>query len=289
MKFFNILRYFVEFVIIFIFLIIFKLLGLNLSSFISSKIFRLIGHFFRSEKIITQNITQAFPLKSKIEIKKISQDMWKYYGRILAEYVYLKKFREDEKNTFIEIKGEEILNDIKNKNENVIFVSGHFDNFELMALSLEKSGINLSTIYRPLNNFLLNSIMESLRKKYICKNQIKKGRANIRNLIKNFKGGSSVALMIDQRVSEGIKSNFFNKDAYTTTIPAQFVRKYNTKIVPIHIERTYGVKFKLEVFKPIEFKKNEDIETITNELNNWLEKMILRNPSQWIWSHNRWK
>ena len=93
MKFFNILRYFVEFVIIFIFLIIFKLLGLNLSSFISSKIFRLIGHFFRSEKIITQNITQAFPLKSKIEIKKISQDMWKYYGvvwLIIITFILLK-------------------------------------------------------------------------------------------------------------------------------------------------------------------------------------------------------
>ena len=171
----------------------------------------------------------------------------------------------------------------------VIFISGHFNNFELMAMHIEKSGINLAAVYRPLNNKFLNFIMERIRKKYICKNQIKKGTSGARELLSSFKNGTSIALMIDQRVSQGIKSIFFNKEAFTTTIPAQFVKKFNCKIIPIYIERIENVNFNLTIQKPLEFKDNDSVESITLKLNKILEKMILKNPEQWIWSHNRWK
>ena len=95
--------------------------------------------------------------------------------------------------------------------------------------------------------------------------------------------------MIDQRVSQGIKSNFFNEKALTTTIPAQLIKKFNMPVVPIFIERYEGIKFKMKVLEPIQFSKQDSIENITNKLNNTLEKMILANPNNWIWSHNRWK
>ena len=82
-----------------------------------------------------------------------------------------------------------------------------------MAMHIEKSGINLAAIYRPLNNKFLNFIMEKIRKKYICKNQIKKGISGTKQLLSFFKKKTSIALMIDQRVSQGIKSNFFNHEA----------------------------------------------------------------------------
>jgi len=216
-------------------------------------------------------------------------DMWNYYGRIFAEYLFLKNFRNNSKKTKIEIEGNEILENLKKKKENVIFISGHFDNFELMAMCLEKQGINLAAIYRPLNNFFLDKIMVSLRKQYICKNQIKKGRSSVRQLVRMFKNGYSIALMIDQRLSEGIKSPFFLKDAYTTTIPAQFFKKFNCKVVPVYIERKLDQQFKIKILDPFIFRKEMSIEEITKDLNLCLEKMIINNPSKWIWSHNRWK
>ena len=282
-------KYFLEFIIIIIFFSLFKILGIKISSYLSGKIFTLIGPLFKSKKIINKNISIALEKKSDLSIKNYKKDMWNYYGKILAEYIFLKNFRNDTANRYIDVEGENFLNEIKTNNERVIFVSGHFDNFELMAMYLEKSKINLSAIYRPLNNFFLNRIMEHLRKKYICKNQIKKGRSSIRELIKLFNNGSSIALMIDQRVSEGIKSNFFKKEAYTTTIPAQFVKKFNCRVVPIYIDRLDNLKFKLEIFKPIKFNQNDSVDKITEELNLWLEKRILENPSKWIWTHDRWK
>jgi KDO2-lipid IV(A) lauroyltransferase len=215
--------------------------------------------------------------------------MWNNYGRVFAEYVFIKNFRHGELNSRIKIEGQDVLDEIKKFNKQVVFISGHFANFELMALHLEKSGIALSTIYRPLNNFFLNKIMERIRNKYICEKQIKKGIGGIKKLFRLKQNNYSTALMIDQRVSEGIKSNFFNKEAFTTTIPAQLVKKFNIPVVPIFIERVDNINFKIIIKKPIYFTEKDSIKKITNKLNTILEKMILLKPGQWIWSHNRWK
>ena len=285
----NLIKYFIQFIIIIIFFLIFKILGLRIASNISSKVVSLIGPFFRSREIIKKNLYKAMPDLDQKNMKKIIYEMWKNYGRILSEYIFIKDFRNSNLENNIQIVGQDILKKIKENNEPVIFVSGHFNNFELMAMHIEKSGINLATIYRPLNNKFLNLVMERIRKKYICKNQIKKGISGTKQILSFFKKGSSVALMIDQRVSQGIKCNFFNHEAFTTTIPAQFVKKFNCKIVPIYIERLKNVNFKLTVYEPIKYSDDDSIESITLNLNIMLEKMILKNPGQWIWSHNRWK
>ena len=282
----KLIKYFIQFLIISIFFILFKVLGLRMASNFSKIIFSVLGPFFRSKQTINKNILKALPNLSNSEINKISRTMWGNYGRILSEYMFLSEFRFKDN---IEIKGQQILDELKENNERVIFVSGHFNNFELMAMQIEKSGINLAAIYRPLNNKFLNYFMEKIRKKYICKNQIKKGSSGTRQLLSLFKKGSSIALMIDQRVSEGILSKFFKNEALTTTIPAQFVKKFRCKIVPIYIERIEDIDFRLTVHAPIDFSEDETIDTITLKLNSLLEKMILQNPGQWIWSHSRWK
>jgi KDO2-lipid IV(A) lauroyltransferase len=283
------INYFLQFILIIFFYFIYKILGLKISSKISAKIFLIFGSIFRSKEICKNNILQAFPLISKIELDNIIKDMWVNYGKIFAEYPFIKNFRNSNKNEFILIENENYLNDIKKSNEPVVFVSGHFNNFELMAMTIEKFGIDLATVYRPLNNNFLNPLMEKIRKKYICKKQVKKGISGTKELLKYFKSGFSIALMIDQRVSQGMKVSFFGKNAFTTTIPAQFVKKFSAKIVPVYIERDRNDLFKITINKPIKFNKDETIPSITLSLNKILEKMILKNPPQWIWTHNRWK
>jgi KDO2-lipid IV(A) lauroyltransferase len=283
------IKYFLQFLFISCLLIFFIVIGLKLSRIIASKLFSTFGPFFRSKKIIEQNISIAFHKADKDFKKIIISKMWKCYGKILAEYAFMKYFRKIESEKFLNIKGQDILEKIKNSKEPVIFVSGHFDNFELMAMHIEKSGVDLAAIYRPLNNIFLSPVMENIRKKYICRKQIKKGISGTKEILKYFKSGTSIALMIDQRVSQGVRSLLFRNEALTTTIPAQFVKKFKCKIVPIYIERKSNEDFMLEIMQPINFDNRETIENITLKLNQLLEKMIIRNPYQWIWSHNRWK
>ena len=283
------IKYFFEFLFSIFFFLFFKIIGPKLSSKISGKIFEIIGPFFRSKKVIYNNIKRALPEIDENNLKNIENLMWNNYGRIFAEYIFLKDFRYGKLASNVQIEGQEILNDIKENNKQVIFISGHLSNFELMAMSIEKSGINLSAIYRPLNNIFLNGIMENIRKKYICKNQIKKGLAGLKKLIKLKKKNYSTALMIDQRVSEGILSPLFNEKALTTTIPAQLVKKFNIPIVPVYIERIDGLKFKITINQPLSFPQDTSQQQITDNLNQILEKFILSKPENWIWSHNRWK
>jgi len=283
------LKYLIQFIIVVVLFLVFKILGPTQSSYLGGKLFEIIGPFFRSKKLIYSNIKKAKPNINSEDLKKIVKLMWNNYGRIFAEYTFIKDFRNGKLKKNIKIEGEENLQKIIKENKQVIFISAHFSNFELMAMYLDKSGINLSALYRPLNNIFLNKIMENVRKKYICKNQIKKGIGGLREMINLNKNNFSTALMIDQRVSEGISSNFFNQKALTTTIPAQLVKKFNLPIIPIYIERIESINFKITINKPIFFSKEETTQYITDELNKIIETMILKNPEQWIWSHNRWK
>ena len=254
----NKLKYLIQYLAIIILFILYKLLGLKFSSILSGFLFLLIGPLFRSNKLSDENLKIAFPKSTNNERKKIIKKMWFNYGQILAEYMYIKNYRLSEKfEKKILVENQKILEEIKYDENPVIFISGHFNNFELMAMHIEKSGVNLAAIYRPLNNIFLNPLMERIRKNYICKIQIKKGISGTKELLQYFKKKTSIALMIDQRVSEGIKSNFFGKEALTTTIPAQFIKKFNIKIVPVHIERFKDNNFKIKFYEPIKFKSDE--------------------------------
>ena len=285
----KLLKYFFEFIFIYILFLIFKIIGYKNASNLGEKIGKFFGPFTRSKKKIINNLKDSNIGVNDLERETIIKKMWGNYGRILAEYPFLKKFKNNSLEQYIEIEGKEYLEEIKKDNRRVVFVSGHFNNFELMAMQLENSGLNIAAIYRPLNNVFLNRIMEKIRLNDICKKQIKKGKAGTRELIKLFTEGYSVALMIDQRVSEGIPVKFFNKTALTTTIPAQLVKKYNCELVPVYIERIRNNYFKMFISKPIKINNKKSIIEITKFLNDLLERMILRNIDQWIWTHNRWK
>ena len=290
----KIVKYFFECVSIISLFCIFKIIGLRNASNLGSILGKLIGPLFRSKKIIKQNIKTGL---GEIDVQKESEiinDMWSNIGRTFAEYVFLKDFKFNRTNfDHMKINGVNHLDEIKKNNKPVIFYSAHFANFELMAMELDKFGIKCAAIYRPLNNFFLNPLMEYLRMKYICPNQIPKGRMGMREIIGKVKDGYSIALMVDQRVSEGPRTLFFNKPAHTTTIPAQLALKYNCKLVPISLERKEGPNFEITIHEPYKIEKTgndeDDTKNITLKINQIIEKMIINNPKQWIWSHNRWK
>ena len=287
----KIIKYFIQAFIIYTFFILIKILGLNISRRLFAKIFQIIGPLIKSEKTLNENLEKFLSSYNEEQKKNIKKTMWSNYGRTFVEYLFLNKFRKD--NSHIYFKGKEILKSIINKNKPVIFVSGHFANFELMSMELTRETINLATIYRPLNNLFLNPFMEYVRRTYVCRNQIKKGIAGVKDSINYLKKNYSIALMIDQRVSEGKRLPFFDQMALTTTLPAQLAIKFNLEIVPIYIKRNLDDSFEMEILRPIALDRNEDLITqkinTTINLNKILEEMISRDPGQWIWTHNRWK
>ena len=283
----KIINYLFQSLLIYSFFILGRILGLKISRKLFSFLFILIGPIFKSKKIVEKNLIiflKKSPLKNKNEI---INNMWKNYGKTFIEYIFLNYFRKQKSHIFI--KGEENLFQIKKQNKPVIFISGHFANFELMSMEITKKNIDLATIYRPLNNFFLNPLMEFIRRRYVCPNQIKKGINGVRDTVKFIKKKYSIALMIDQRVSEGEKIDFFGNLALTTTLPAQLSYKFGLDIIPVYIEREDNDNFTIEFQKRISSKDFKNKLELTLKLNKILEEMIKKNPGQWIWTHNRWK
>mgnify|MGYP001393076671 CR=1 FL=1 len=290
----KIFKYFFEFISVISLFCIFKLVGLKNASNLGSLIGKYFGPLFRSNNITKKNIKTGLGNLDATKEEEIIKSMWSNIGRTFAEYMYLKDFKFNKtSNPHMKINGIKYLEEIKKNNQSVIFYSGHFANFELMAMELDKFGIKCAAIYRPLNNFLLNPLMEYLRKKYICPHQIPKGRIGTRDVIKKVKDGFCIAIMVDQRVGEGPRENFFNKPAHTTTIPAQLALKFDCRLVPISLIRKKALEFEMKIHEPYKVKKTgdnmKDSKNITLKINQDLEKMIIENPTQWIWSHNRWK
>ena len=280
-------KYFFEAFFVYLFFLIAKLIGLSLSRKIFSFMFKKLGPIIRSNDTINKNLLKFSKDITDQKRKEIISSMWSNYGMTFIEYIFLDHFRKGKSH--IEIEGEKILEKILIDNKPVVFISGHFGNFELMSMEITKRKINLATIYRPLNNFFLNPFMEYLRKKYICKNQIKKGRGGVKESIEYIKNHHSVALMIDQRVTEGKKIKFFDEESFTTTLPGQLAIKYNLDIVPVFIERKNNGLFRMKVYEPIKPSNFNDKFDVSLKLNQIIENMIKKNPYQWIWTHDRWK
>ncbi len=283
----KVINYLIQSILIYFLFIVGRILGLKISRIIFSNLFLLFGSYFKSKKIIRKNLDIFSQNNPNIDQKKIVKAMWRNYGMTFIEYIYLNHFYK--KNSHIILEGNEIIAEIIKEQKPVIFISGHFANFELMSMEITKKNIPLATIYRPLNNFFLNPFMEYLRKKYVCKNQIKKGINGVRETINYINTNHSIALMIDQRVSEGDKIDFFNHSALTTTLPAQLSIKFNLEIVPVFIKRTTNNNFVLEFQNKINPRNFSSKIDLSKKLNEVLEKMVVKNPDQWIWTHNRWK
>ena len=290
----KIIRYFLEFILVIFFFLVFKIIGLKLSSDLGEIIGKYFGPLFRKRIIAKKNILIAFPNFNEKSINEMIDLMWKNIGRIFGEYIHINKFsiidNNKKKIVFTNRNNVEIL---KKNNKPIVFFSGHFANFELMAKCLQELGFDIGAIYRPLNNIFLNPIMEFIRKKYICPIQIEKGSNGTKKLIKHISTNNPLALMIDQRLSSSIRVPFFNQPATTTTTPAQLAIKYDALLVPVFLKRLEKTNFEFFIEEPLITNQtndyNKDIFNITQIMNIKIEEFIKRDPAHWLWSHDRWK
>jgi len=290
----KIIRYFLEFILVIFFFLVFKIIGLKLSSDLGEIIGKYFGPLFRKKTIAKKNILIAFPNFSEKSINEMIDRMWKNIGRIFGEYIHINKFsiidNSKKKIVFTNRDEAEIL---KKNNKPIVFFSGHFANFELMAKCLQELGFDIGAIYRPLNNIFLNPIMEFIRKKYICPIQIEKGSNGTKKLIKHISNNNPLALMVDQRLSSSIRVPFFDQPATTTITPAQLAIKYDALLVPVFLKRLEKTNFEFFIEEPLITNRtndyDKDIFNITQIMNIKIEEFIKRDPAHWLWSHDRWK
>lgn len=281
------IRYSIEMQFLLFFYVFCKLLRIDKSSksigFVAEKIGPLLGISKRADK----NLKKAFQNLNFEERKRIIEKMWNNLGRTSAEFFNIKTLIKDEDR--IKIKGKNVIE--KYKNQGVIYVSGHLANWEIIPIAIMRKDKKVAAVFRESNNFLFNNWMIKQRK-LITKNQFPKGISGTKEILNFLKNKGSVAMLVDQKLSNGVKAKFFKMNAMTASVPATLALKYRYPIVPLNVRRIKNVTFEIEFLPSIEINESgnleEDILNFTNKINQFLEEKIIEKPEEWFWLHNRW-
>lgn len=270
----------------------FRLLGLKWASNFGGFMARNIGPRISPANRARRNLALTMPELSPEEVEKIIYEMFDNLGRTAAEYAHLAKFSKADLGEYVEVVGEEIIHSVRAEGKGAILVSGHFANWELMPLALRKYGGKGAEIYRAPNNPFIDDWLIKQRATNIFPVQIPKGAEGGRALLKVVRSGQDMAMLVDQKMNDGIPVPFFGLEAMTPPAAAALSLRYKVPIIPVRMERVKGTKFRLIVSPPPSLPSTGDMNMDTYNLcvwlNEFLEKAIRERPSQWLWLHQRW-
>ncbi|MDE1173001.1 MAG: lysophospholipid acyltransferase family protein [Parvibaculaceae bacterium] len=239
-----------------------------------------------------RNMARAMPELDPAQIDRLITGMWDNLGRTIAEYAHLDEFGSDAGQGRFEIVNLEGIRRARPEGQGAIIVSGHLANWELLPLPLRQAGIFNAVIYRAANNPYVNDWMVALRERAITPIQIPKGASGARQIVRTLKQGGVVAMLVDQKLNDGIEARFFGLKAMTTDAPASIALRMGLPVIPASIERLKGSRFRMTVHTPIvpdpDAPRDAEIARVTQAINDFLESHIRAHPAQWLWMHNRW-
>lgn len=286
------LRYWGEAAAFFTFIGFFRLLGLEGASAVGGFIGRQIFYRVSVMNRARENLKAAYPEKSVEELETIIRDMCDNLGRTVAEYAHLDKIRLDGPDPRITVPNVAISDAVVAGGKGVMFISGHFANWEVMPFAATQRGYEGGEVYRPQNNPYVDRWLVKQRAKNGPKDQISKGAQGTRRIFTLLRRGKSIFLLVDQKTNEGLPVPFFGRDAMTTPAPASLALKLGAVLLPVSNERHGGPRFTMKVYPPIDFTPSgdhdRDVLELTRLINLAIEKAVRENPSQWLWLHRRW-
>ncbi len=284
------LRYGAEAAGFFFFIGLFRIVGLNAASAIGGFIGRTIFYRLGTMKRARVSLRAAFPDMSDAEIEATIKEMCDNLGRTIAEYAHFDKLTL--KNGRMELVGGEIIERLIASGKGILFISGHFANWEMMLLMARQIGLDGATVYRPVNNIYIDGWMAKKRAKYGPSELISKGAQGTRRIFTLLRGGKCIFILVDQKTNEGLPVPFFGRIAMTTPAPAALALKLGAVLLPARNERLGGSRFRMTVYEPIEFAPSgdhdRDVFDLTAKINDAIEQSVRRRPSQWLWIHRRW-
>ncbi len=285
------LRYLAEAALFFPFMALFRLLGIDAASALGGFIGRHVFYRLPPANTARQNLLAAYPAKSKAEREHIVREVCENLGRVVAEYPHLDKMTFGEGGR-VEVEGLQYALEATSLGKGVMFVSGHFANWEVMPIAAQHHGLEGAIVYRPPNNPFVDRWISRQRSKLGPREQITKSARGTRRIFTLLRRGKCVFMLVDQKTYQGVPAPFFGRDALTTSAPASLALKMGLALVPTSCERIKGARFRVHVHPPVTIAPSGDFEAdvlaLTRKINETLEAIVRSRPSQWLWIHRRW-
>jgi KDO2-lipid IV(A) lauroyltransferase len=284
------ITYYIEFLLARAVLALLAAMPRATASHFGGALFRLIGPFLKADKIARRNLAQAFPDWDKAQIDAVVRDVWDNLGRGAGEFPHANRISATDPDGPIEVIGLDHLWTAK-KNGAFMMVSAHMANWEMATVVAAQHGCLFNAIYRPADNPWMDRYFRAIRSGFTGK-LLPKGRAGMRDAVMTLKDGQGLALLLDQKLNEGMAVPFFGRDAMTANAPVEMALRQSAPILPVRIERIEKTKFRVTVHPPLvnpnSGDRQADVRAVLVQYNTLLEGWIRERPGQWFWVHKRW-
>jgi len=264
-------------------LLIFMILPLRIAEKLGAGIGSVAGMFARRRnRIALFNLKVAFPEKTEAERKKILRQMWRHFGRLIADLPHNRQVLKE-----ASFEGVEYLRQAYAAGKGGFVCSAHIGNWELSISKQIAPGFVMNPVYRPANNWFLDKLLFARRKGV----KIPKGRTGARLMIETLKQGKFISILCDQKFREGITLTLFGMPAQTATAMASLALKMNIPIIMVRAIRQKDGHYILYIDPPVPIPvglpREEAERQIMIYVNQTYEKWIRENPEQWLWLHRR--
>lgn len=266
-----------------------RLLGVERASGFGGKLLRTLGPLTGTHKTVTRNLRIAFPDMDEGERSRLAVDQWEQTGRTFAELAVMDRLTPESGR--IELVGMERLHAIRDSGRPVVLISGHLANFEVMAAVIMAAGVPCQVTYRAANNPYVDALIRQSRERYGIKLFAPKGDGT-RELMAGMKRGESIALLVDQKYSQGPEVEFFGQPVNASPGAARMALKFGTVMQPLSVVRLPGVRFRVTAHEPIAVPdtgdKAADVRAGVQAANRFVEDRVREHPVDWFWVHKRW-
>jgi KDO2-lipid IV(A) lauroyltransferase len=276
-------------------LMIYRLAGLRIGSALGAQLGRLLGKIARERHIAADNLAQALPHHSAEAQSDILDECWAQLGRVTGEFPHMAKIAR-EADTRVQIEGAEHVRAALANGGPAIFVSGHFANWELMMLGIQRLAGKTGSLYRRANNPYMEAWVIKQRAAFMPV-QIPKGSDGARIMIDLLKNGTSLGVLIDQKLGTGDPIRFMGRDTKAPSASIKLARRFDIPCIPTVIRRRQDgpdkVHFVQHFYPALNIAKTDDlradVDDAMRQAYDYIEQWINEMPEQWFWQHNRWK
>ncbi len=268
-----------------------RLLPVSWASGLGGALARAIGPRLGINRRARQNLRRALPELDDARVTEVIRGMWDNLGRVAAEYAHLGKYRVYETGGRIEMVGAENIRRYGAPGERAIFFSGHFGNWEVATLAVTQAGLGVAEIYRAANNPIVDGIINYARS-VVGSELVPKGTVAARRALVALKQGRHLAMLVDQKMNDGIPVPFFGREAMTAPALAKFALHFNCAVVPVRVDRLPHARFRITAEPPLPYQRTGDADrderALMTQVNQVLERWIRDKPDHWFWLHRRW-
>lgn len=278
------IRYAIEAFFLLIGLLFFRLLPLDVASAVGGLLARMIGPLSSTHSVAEKNIAMVMPELDERQRRRTLREMWDNIGRVIGEYPHLSRPIMRRRIT---VEGLEHLQEVQNSGKSALFVSGHFANWEIAPLTAALYGMPLVVIYRAANNPVADWVICRIRARYNL-GMYSKGRHGAMKILQAIRNGHPVAMLIDQKMNDGVAIPFLGKEAMTAMAAANIAIKQQVPLLMARVVRTDGAYFHVSLEPPMRFDRKDDPVAVMSRLHQVFEEWIRDYPAQWFWVHRRW-